>query len=161
MGSAPAPPSRPPRLGACRRNHDGSKKWDRRPTADPFSVRLDRAHRRNRRTSGMHATSDALVWHYSDRLLGETMKPGFAGRRPARPLVPAGARGVRPAAGKCDHGPQRGHGAAVERAYSETISSSTRLFLKRPSGVELSAIGWDFPWPTVCILAPLVAPCAR
>src|SRR5712691_3017229 len=57
-------------LGACRRNHDGSKKWDRRPTADPFSERLDRAHRRNRRTSGMHATSDALVWHYSDRLLG-------------------------------------------------------------------------------------------
>ena len=29
--------------------------------------------------------------------------------------------------------------------YSETIKISTRLFWKRPSGVELSAIGLDFP----------------
>ena len=56
-------------LGACRRNHDRSKKWDRRPTADAFYQRFRGAYRRNRRGCRMDATPDAPVWHSSDTLL--------------------------------------------------------------------------------------------
>jgi len=58
-----------PRLGACRRNHDDSKKWDGYPTTHPFSDRFGRRDRRKLPPSGIDEASDAPVRRYSDRLL--------------------------------------------------------------------------------------------
>jgi hypothetical protein len=67
------------RLGACRRNHDDSKKWDGYPTRHPSSDRSGSRHRRNLRPSGIDEASDALVRHYSERLLAQL--PQFEGVR--------------------------------------------------------------------------------
>ena len=62
-------PARRARLGACRRNHAGPKKWDGRLTNGPFGARYCELHRRKSPQSGILGSPNARIWHFSDTLL--------------------------------------------------------------------------------------------